>query len=320
MDRRLRPGVRRAAGGYSRPAAATRRVTASFGDFALWLDPQRWSEVKREQGRITFQHKNGQAYAMFISEALSVPTAAMKNIVLANARNADPEVRITAEEERKVNGRDILCLQMEGKIQGLPFHYYGYYYGGSSGNLQLVTYTVQSAFAANQADFTDLLNGVEIADKPVAAPAEPALARTSVISLNGDKLTLTVDRQKWSAPQKREDGRLMFSHTRGGGYAIVVAETIGIPPDALPEVALSNARGADPEAKITFQEKRKVNGLDVWALKIAVTSSKIPFIFYSYNYGGAEGTVQVITYTTPASFPDYEADFTELLSSLAPKQ
>jgi hypothetical protein len=156
-----------ATGRYSKPAGATRKVAAPVGDFVLWVDPARWSESKREPGRIVFQHRNGQAYAMFIADPLSVPTDAMKNTVLVNARKADPDIHIVSEEKRNVNGRDVLCLQLQGKVQGLPFQYYGYYYGGSSGNVQLVTYTLQSAFAANEQDFADLLNGLVVSDKPV---------------------------------------------------------------------------------------------------------------------------------------------------------
>jgi hypothetical protein len=156
-----------ASGRYSKPAGATRKVTAPVDDFVLWVDPARWTESKREAGRIIFQHKNGQAYAMFITDPLSMPTDAMKNIVLVNARKADPDLRIVSEAKRNVNGRDVLCLQLQGKVQGLPFQYYGYYYGGSSGNLQVVTYTLQSAFAANEQDFADLLNGLVVSDKPV---------------------------------------------------------------------------------------------------------------------------------------------------------
>lgn len=309
-----------ASGRYTKPAGASRKVDAPFGDFALWIDPARWSEVKREPSRITFQHKNGQTYAMFIAEGLSVSTPMMKNIVLVNARNADPNVRIAFEEMRNVNGRDVLCLQLQGKVQGLPFQYYGYYYGGSSGNVQVVTYTLQTAFAANERDFTDLLNGLTISDKPVEGAAETGSAASDVLSLNDGKLNLRVDAAKWNRPKRNQDGRFTFTHVKGGGYVMIVSESIEIPLDALPDVALGNAKGADPEAKITFREKRKVNGLDVWALKIAAAPSKIPFVFYSYNYSGPEGTVQVITYTTPSSFADYEADFTELLNSLAVKK
>src|SRR5258705_6542983 len=129
---------------------------------------------------------------MFVSEGLSVPTGAIKNIVLVNARNADPNVRVTSEEMRNVNGRDVLCLQLQGKVQGLPFQYYGYYYGGSSGNVQLVTYTLQSAFAANERDFADLLNGLIVTDKPVEASAESGSAGTNVLPLNDGKLNLSV--------------------------------------------------------------------------------------------------------------------------------
>jgi len=90
--------------------------------------------------------------------------------------------------------------------------------------------------------------------------------------------------------------------------------------DSFPEIALENAKNADPDAKIVFREKRVIHGLDVWCLKIAATLAKMPFMYYGYYYGGDTNSVQVITYTTSANFGDYEADFAELLNSLQLEQ
>jgi hypothetical protein len=146
---------------------ATTKVSAPFGKFALWIDPNRWTESKSENGKITLKHVNGQGYATIISEALGVPTSTLKDLALDNVRRVDPNAQLVAQENRVVNDRDVLCLQMNASLKNLPFTYYGYYYGGSSGNVQVVTYTLQSAFAANKQEFTELLNGLEISDQPL---------------------------------------------------------------------------------------------------------------------------------------------------------
>jgi hypothetical protein len=325
-----------------RPASAGRRYAAPSGDFALWLDPERWIEMRRDAGRITFQHRNGQAYAMLISDAATLTTDALRGVVLSTARNTDRDVRILAEERRMVGGHEVLCLQLLGKVQSVPFRYYGYYYGGPSGNVQLVTYTLETAFAANQADFTDLLNGLSIGEKapapapvavvatppplpsppaatrtpaptPAAATPPPAPApgaslpmrRTTVIELHDGAQTVTVNRQKWNAPQMAADGVVSLVLSNGLGFAKIEQHSEAVPGAGMPK---------DPDAHITFQETRKVNNLDVQVLKVATAE----YLYYSYNYAGAGGTRHIITWAKPDDFPKVEADFNELLNSFAP--
>ena len=69
--------------------------------------------------------------------------------------------------------------------------------------------------------------------------------------------------------------------------------------DALPAVILGNAQEEDPDAVITFQELREVHGVEVWEIAMDVNASGVGFKFRGLYYGGQEGTVQLMTYTTP---------------------
>ncbi len=89
-----------------------------------------------------------------------------------------------------------------------------------------------------------------------------------------------------------------------------------VPADSLPELALSNARSGDPDAAIIFKEKRTVNGVEVWFLKIDTEVNKVPIILFSANYGGKGGNVQIITYTGRNRLVEYEKDFIEFLNGL----
>jgi len=88
--------------------------------------------------------------------------SALKKVVLDSAVQAAPDAKILSEEKRIVNGHELLCLKIEGSVSQIPFTYYGYYYSGNGGTLQLITFTSQNLFAEYQKDFTDLLNGLEI--------------------------------------------------------------------------------------------------------------------------------------------------------------
>ncbi len=84
-------------------------------------------------------------------------------------------------------------------------------------------------------------------------------------------------------------GRFSLKLKAGDGYGLVITERVPIPPDSFPSIALENAKKADPKAKITFQEKRKVNGLDVWFLKMEAVVKGIPLSYRGYYYVGKGG-------------------------------
>jgi len=62
----------------------------------------------------------------------------------------------------QVNGAEVLMLRLEGTIQGIAFTYFGYYFGGPAGSVQVVTYTGQNLFKEFRPDFEDLLNGLKV--------------------------------------------------------------------------------------------------------------------------------------------------------------
>ena len=146
------------------PAAAKVFVKARKGPFGVWIDPQKWTQDSSEEDpiKITFNHKTGDAYAMMISERVSVPMESIKKMAVANAKKVAPDVKIASEEKRVVKGKELLCLKLTGTLQGIPAIYYGYYYGGSEGTLQVVTYTASNIFDEFKQDLDDFLNGTQI--------------------------------------------------------------------------------------------------------------------------------------------------------------
>jgi hypothetical protein len=243
---------------------------------------------------------------------------AFPDIALENARKVAPDAKIVLKENRIVNGKQVLVMQLDGTTSHIPFRFYGYYYGGSSGTIQLVTFTGISAFDRNAASFTKFLDGLVIADQPLASTshAAPSTAKpdTDVLVVNDGRMAVQYDTNKWKQGRSDEPGRYKFEHQKGDAYGIVIAERIDVPTDSLPEVALTNAKKMDPNARITFREKRRVNGVDVWFLKMEVTAVGVPFTYYGYYYGGESGTIQVLTYTARDLVPDYESDFMEFLN------
>jgi hypothetical protein len=138
------------------------RAELPRGNYVLWVDESKWRLDKKdgEPGWQTYTHKNGDGYAMAITERVSIPLPTLRKIAIDNARESAPDVKVTFEETRRVNGLEVLCMRMTGTIRGIQFAYYGYYHSNDRGTIQLLTYTAKNLFPEFQHDFTDFLNGL----------------------------------------------------------------------------------------------------------------------------------------------------------------
>ena len=83
-------------------------------------------------------------------------------MALTNARALSPEAHFLLDEHRVVNGTEVRCLQIGFITQGIAFRYFGYYYAGPAGTIQVITYTSDGLFAEFTPDFEDFLNGLEV--------------------------------------------------------------------------------------------------------------------------------------------------------------
>ena len=152
-------------GGHLRSPRATERVDLLRGAMAIYVDPAQWKRQAETEDltKTTFHHASGEAYGMIVAERLAVPLQRLKDIAITNARSAAPDAKVVFEESRHVNDIDVLVMQLEGTIQGIPFTYYGYYYSGPQGSLQVLTYTGTNLFAEYKAAFEEFLNGLTAA-------------------------------------------------------------------------------------------------------------------------------------------------------------
>lgn len=152
-----------ASGTHEKPSEATTLFKAKGDKFLLWYDPLTWHQKKSADGdKTTFVHKDGDVYAMVLAERFGMTLEALKDLAIRNAQKAATDARVTSEEYRTVNGKKVLCMKMEGTIEGIQFIYYGYYYAGKAGIIQLITYTAQNLLPEYEADMTQFLNGLVI--------------------------------------------------------------------------------------------------------------------------------------------------------------
>lgn len=154
---------------YKKDKAATLAYEGKRKTFSLYLVPQKWKkldEVDNEDAEVGFSLKDGDAFVMVIAERIQIPLATLKKAQLARLRTVDENAKVTFEEKRIVNGKEVLCMTSEFTVEGIPAAYHGYYYSGEEGSIQVIAWTGQNLFKELKPEIEAFLNGLEIAKSP----------------------------------------------------------------------------------------------------------------------------------------------------------
>lgn len=145
------------------------------------------------------------------------------------------------------------------------------------------------------------------------APWSDAQSVPGLLKINRN-ISLKYDPDLWKQAAPHTDGEFVLLHSFGDGHALVIAERIAVPLDSVEDVALANAQAVDPNAKVIFRDKRKVNGAVLHFLKIEANVDTVPMVYWGYFYAGENGTVQVVTYTAKTLLREYEKGFMDFLN------
>ncbi len=303
---------------YLRIRSARSKFKTSVDAYSIWIDDTRWKlQPSSSPGTLEFRNVDGESGAKVITERIGMPTGLIIQGALKGVRNIDPAAMILSQDRRIVNGRPVTAVQMSGSALGIKARYFGYFHGGTAGTIQVMVYTAESALNRNSQQLTEFLNGLEISDQELPpAPVSTELSNSGSLVFDDGHMSVRYDPAKWRTMPSGSSGRFNLLHAKGDGYATVIVERIPVSLDALPDIALLNARKLDPDAAITFREKRNVNGVDVWFLKMEATAKGAPLTYYGYYYSCDAGTVQVLAFTGRRLIAEYDPDFLQLLNGL----
>ena len=153
---------------FGKSKTASFLVKSKRINIGCWIDPKVWKFTSAETpsaAEFEFDHVNGSLYGLIISENLDIPTESLANLAVNNAREAAPDIKVTAKEYRIVNGTKVLMLRMAGTIEDIRFSYYGYYYAADGGAMQFLVYTSDTFMDENIDTVEQLLNGLVVFEK-----------------------------------------------------------------------------------------------------------------------------------------------------------
>ncbi len=244
-------------------------------------------------------------------------TAVLRDSLLSSGKEGDPNARITFEEKRIVNGRPVLALELSTTMEGLPYTFFGYLYGGSAGSIAVLGIIPEPLFAKNKEEITEFLNGLEISDRELITSANREIIPGPGILFVNSKISINYDPTRWKEVKSNEPGMFAFAHSSGDGYVKINSGRLAPPFDDLPSMVLSALQAADPNARIMVKEKRTVHGAEVWFVKSDAEVNRIPMILCGYYYSGKSGLVQVVALTGKSLFSEFEKDFMDFLNGLS---
>jgi hypothetical protein len=117
-----------------------------------------------------------------------------------------------------------------------------------------------------------------------------------------------------------EYSEILFHKDKEDLYAVMITERIEVPLTTLRDIAISNARSAAPDLEVLQQEYRMVNGTQVLMIQMRGTVQGIKFKYIGYYYSDAEGSVQLLTYSSERLFPLYKNDMEVFLNGFVTLQ
>ena len=135
------------------------------GAATLSVDPVLWTRVLTpRKDTLIFVHRDAAAHGRIIFKSEGKPAEVQVQEVLERVRKVSPEAKFVFEEQRKVNGVDVQCFQIEAPRGNLaPMVYYGYVYGDERISVQVFGLVERPSLGKYYLEITNFLNGLEIA-------------------------------------------------------------------------------------------------------------------------------------------------------------
>lgn len=144
---------------------------------------------------------------------------------------------------------------------------------------------------------------------------------TFAVKSNKVKCSVWINPKKWSFTTKTfapsQEYVFNLKNKQQEIMAVLIPERIQIPLSTFTTLALANMKEASPDAHLTREEVRIVNGVTVKMLQIEGTVDGLNFTYRGYYYSGKLGTVQLLAFTYKEFFDEFSSDIDELLSGFA---
>lgn len=151
---------------FTKPSSAKENYKAISKSYQIWYQEKDWARMDPKNlnplAEVAFKSTEMDAYGMLIYEGMEANSQTLADVAILQARKTASDLTVLSKEIRSVNGKDMVALEMTGKIQSIDIYYYNYYYSGPEGSIQLLCFTTAKASDGLKPKMEDFLNGLVI--------------------------------------------------------------------------------------------------------------------------------------------------------------
>jgi hypothetical protein len=135
------------------------------GAYSLRYSSSTWSQNPTRSNpasELELTHSNNYAYALTIWEPFEIPIEKLRNLAIKNMSSAGTNPEVVEEGWKNLSGKRIGYSVVNATPDGIPVTYYGYYYSGANGSIQLLAWTAKNAFEEMRPELERLFGGLEL--------------------------------------------------------------------------------------------------------------------------------------------------------------
>ncbi len=162
----------------------------------------------------------------------------------------------------------------------------------------------------SRAESTEIAVNNAVFKKPAAATFDVKSTR--------NRSVVAIDPKTWSFSKSKDAGATEYTFQLKGQdlYGMLISEQIEIGIEALAKLALTNARNAAKDTKVTKKEYRIVNGNKLVYMEMRGTIESVDFTYRGYYSSNKGGTTQLVTYTGSTLVEKFAPQINDFLNGL----
>ena len=138
---------------------AVKRFSVAFNAADWTLRPKQEGDGPNKR---SFQHKTLPLHAMVISDEMPANNAAIKSVILSNAKSAGATTTVLMDETVRIADMEVGSLRMAAAMKDLEFVFWSYYFANEDGNIQVTCFTAQALFYKYAEECRKFLAGFKI--------------------------------------------------------------------------------------------------------------------------------------------------------------
>lgn len=136
-------------------------INSSNLKYGVYIDNEKWTSTTgiNDEAELQFKNFEDTAYAMLIFEGLEIPIESMKELIILNANNIDPNARILNSEKCAIGNIEGELVTYTARSAGLNFIFFTFISSNTKGTIQFICFTLDSEFDELKPEFVDLISG-----------------------------------------------------------------------------------------------------------------------------------------------------------------